>query len=317
MDALAERLRVGRSVRAGRERRGWSLRVLAARLAVSPGTLSALENGTTSLSLDRLVRIAAELGVSPQELLAAESDAPVESGAPAAAVPPVPGGASLDAPTVPTGVPWRQFDAFTVDPALRGALAAFCKKGFNGASIREIAQESGLSVPGLYHYHASKQAMLAALLDLTMSDLSWRVEAARRQESVPVERLRITVECLALFHARRPGPALLGASEMRSLDPQDRVRIVQSRKRIQQMLYDDLAALGFDRPDQWRRTIILGNAISTMCTSVAQWFDPVGEVDAEQLARVYADAVVAMVAPSAPPPAAQPRAKSPTRKAHR
>lgn len=291
MDAVAERLRVGHSIRVNREQRGWSLRVFAARLGVSPGTLSALENGTTTLSVDRLIQIAAELRVQPQQLLDPVLMDRVPSSHPAT---------SDGAPAAAAGADWRQFAELTVDPALRGALAAFCKKGFHGASIREIAEESGLSVPGLYHYHPSKQAMLAALLDLTMGDLTWRVEAARSGLSEAEDLLRITVECLALFHARRPGLAFLGASEMRSLAPADRVRIVAYRKRIQQLLYADLGILLADAPDLGRRTIVLGNAISTMCTSVAQWFDPGGDADAEQLARLYAEAVVAMVVPSPP-----------------
>ncbi len=296
VDVVTLRLRVGLSIRAAGERRGLSLRAFAVRIAVSPGTLSALENGATTLSVDRLLHIAEELEVSPQQLLepfAGPGD-----------------GRTSERELVPTGEDWRRFDELTVDPALRGALLAFCKKGFHGASIREIAQESGLSVPGLYHYHPSKQAMLAALLDLTMADLTWRVEAARTGVESADERLRITVECLALFHARRPGPAFLGASEMRSLEPTDRVRIVQYRKRIQQLLYADLDVLLVDAPDARRRSVVLGNAISTMCTSVAQWFDPSGEADAELLARLYAEAAVAMAVPPSKP-------SSPSRKAHR
>lgn len=272
---------VGRSIRMHRERRGLTLRGLAARLEVSAGTLSAIENGTTSLSVERLCGIAQELDLPPQALLVL----PDEGGrAPASAS----AGARGD---------WREFAELTVDPALRGAMIVFCRKGFHGASIREIADAAALSVPGLYHYHPSKLAMLVALLDLTMDDLTWRLEAVRAGVTDDVERLRITVECLALFHARRPGPAFVGASEMRSFEPgEDKDRIVLSRKRIQQMLYDDIAALVGDLPDAGTRVVMLGNAISTMCTSVAQWFDPDGAVDADRLAVLYADAAVAMCA---------------------
>lgn len=291
---------VGRSIRIHRERRGLTLRALAARLEVSAGTLSAIENGTTPLSVDRLCRIADELGLPPRALLVAPDR-------PAAGTGGAVSGAGADGRHA-----WREFAELTVDPALRGALDVFCRKGFHGASIREIADAAGLSVPGLYHYHPSKLALLVALLDLTMHDLQWRLDEARAGVTDDGERLHVTVECLALYHARRPGSAFLGASEMRSVPPgADRDRIVHARKRVQQMLDLDVAALLGAQAGAATRAVLLGNAISTMCTSVAQWFDPDGAVGPERLAQVYADAAVAMCTAGDAPSISVPDGKVP------
>ncbi|MFI5426894.1 helix-turn-helix domain-containing protein [Aeromicrobium sp. UC242_57] len=52
-----------------RQQRGLSLRQLAAGLDVSAGTVSAIENGHTSVTVDRLAAIAAILDVSAGALL--------------------------------------------------------------------------------------------------------------------------------------------------------------------------------------------------------------------------------------------------------
>ena len=69
---------VGASVRAHRERRGWSRRELAAHSGVSERFLSALETGDGNISLRRFADVAHALGTTPSVLLAA-ADAPSDA----------------------------------------------------------------------------------------------------------------------------------------------------------------------------------------------------------------------------------------------
>jgi AcrR family transcriptional regulator len=48
---------------------------------------------------------------------------------------------------------------------LRTALTAFSARGFQGSSLREIAEAVGLSQAGVLHHFASKEALLAAVLE--------------------------------------------------------------------------------------------------------------------------------------------------------
>src|SRR5215213_4061226 len=74
---------------------------------------------------------------------------------------------------------WRDFPRLELAPPLAGALEAFVELGYHGASVRDIAQRAGLSVPGVYHHWPTKQHLLVALLELTMDDLLDRARAAR------------------------------------------------------------------------------------------------------------------------------------------
>src|SRR3954453_8523559 len=47
---------------------------------------------------------------------------------------------------------------------LQTALAAFSARGFQGSSLREIAEAVGLSQAGVLHHFSSKEALLAAVL---------------------------------------------------------------------------------------------------------------------------------------------------------
>ncbi|MCD9197942.1 TetR family transcriptional regulator [Aeromicrobium wangtongii] len=265
------RTALGRAVREIRASRGRTLRGLADALAISPATLSAIENGKTGVSSERIARIADELDVPVHRIFSTAEDVS-EQPRPSA------GAARAD---------WRVFAPLQLDPALAGALSAFVEFGYHGASMRTIAERAGLSVPGLYHHHASKQEMLVALLDLTMSDLLSRSEAARAEGSTPAERFALLVECLALYHTHRRELAFVGASEMRSLGPANHRRLAATRVEQQRMVDAEVEAgvlsgeFATDLPHEAARAVV------TMCTALAQWFRTPGPSTPEEVAAQY------------------------------
>ncbi|MEN8163010.1 MAG: TetR/AcrR family transcriptional regulator [Acidobacteriota bacterium] len=53
----------------------------------------------------------------------------------------------------------------SIDQALSKALSLFSNQGFGATSMRQIAEESGLSVGNLYHHFGSKEAIFQRLLN--------------------------------------------------------------------------------------------------------------------------------------------------------
>src|SRR5579864_7567060 len=43
---------------------------------------------------------------------------------------------------------------------LESATQVFCEKGYAGASMRDIARATGMSLAGMYHYFGSKERLL-------------------------------------------------------------------------------------------------------------------------------------------------------------
>jgi AcrR family transcriptional regulator/DNA-binding XRE family transcriptional regulator len=261
---------------------GLSLREVAHAIEVSAATLSAIETGKTAVSAARLNSIASVLGTTERILRG-----------PSPQMGPAGPEASPDAKAKAGG--WRLFAPLEVDVMLNAAITAFVKTGYHGATIRSIAALAGISVPGLYHHYVSKQDLLVQILDLTMSELQWRVPAARDEGRDSVERLSLIVECLALFHMHRRDLAFLGASEMRSVEPENRRRIAARRTHIQQIMDAEIAA-GLAK-GQFRTRVPkdAGRAISTMCTSLPQWFRADGSLPPEKIAKEYANFALAMV----------------------
>jgi AcrR family transcriptional regulator/DNA-binding XRE family transcriptional regulator len=299
--APPSRLEFGRRVRALRTARGLTLRDAADRLQISPATMSAIENGKTGVSAERIARLAEELGVPVQSMFGAPDSEHLHQRfvATADAAPLARPGHDNPSPPPPD---WRSFPPLVLDQALRGALSAFLEFGYHGATMRSIAERASISVAGLYHYYASKHDMLVALLDLTMTDLHLRSSAARKQGRDPVERFALLVECLALYHTHRRELGFVGASEMRSLAPEARRSVASARREMQRMVdqeVEDAVRSGDFRTTRPREA---ARAVVTMCTALPQWFRHTGPASAEQIAAQYVVFALDVVRSVAAPP---------------
>lgn len=274
---MAEHVDIGAAVRSAREAQGLSLRHVAGRLEVSPATLSALERGLTPISLERLHALSDLLEVPASRLLAGE-----RTMAPSAV-------------QAPGDRDWRDFSDIHLGTVLEGAARVFVRRGFHAAGMREVAAEAGLSVAGVYHHFPSKQHILAALLDLTMAEIGWRIAAARDEGEGPSESFALMVEALALFHAVRGDLAFLGASEMRGLEGGDRARVVALRDEVQYAI-DRQAEVCLDAgvfacADP--RTA--SRAITSMCTALPGWFNVGGAMSPQVVAKRYGDYALAIM----------------------
>ncbi len=54
---------------------------------------------------------------------------------------------------------------------LAHATEVFCKKGYEGASMRDLSRESGMSLAGLYYYFESKERLLYLIQKHTFSTI--------------------------------------------------------------------------------------------------------------------------------------------------
>src|SRR5881398_579592 len=60
---------------------------------------------------------------------------------------------------------------------LRHATEVFCKKGYEGASMRDLSRESGMSLAGLYYYFESKERLLYLIQKHTFSTIVQRLKS--------------------------------------------------------------------------------------------------------------------------------------------
>lgn len=179
---------------------------------------------------------------------------------------------------------------------LEAAIERFTEVGYHGTSVRQIASAANLQVASMYHHYPSKQAILQAIMERVLSDVIDRTRSAiKRADNGPTEQLRALMNAWVLFHTQRRGEALIGASELRSLDQDGLKRIVALRDEQESMfrsVIDAGVATGeFSTPHPREAA----RAVINMGRSVASWFRPEGPQSATILAAEYADLALAMV----------------------
>ena len=76
---------------------------------------------------------------------------------------------------------------------LASVRRAFTEKGFDGASMQDLAREAGMSVGNFYRYFPSKAAIVEALITGDLADLE-RDFSDILGSSDPMERLRQTIK---------------------------------------------------------------------------------------------------------------------------
>ncbi len=76
---------------------------------------------------------------------------------------------------------------------LAHATEVFCAKGYAGASMRDLARATGISLAGLYHYFDSKERLLYLIQKHTFATLMERLRARLAGVSDPEQRVRIFI----------------------------------------------------------------------------------------------------------------------------
>lgn len=179
---------------------------------------------------------------------------------------------------------------------LNAALESFGLKGFNGASMRDVARGAGTSLSNLYNYFPSKSGLLAAALRHANDELQRRVADAVAQagDDAP-SRLREAVRSYVGFVVDHQVAMLVSTNEVRYLDPGDRSELVADRDATQ-AIFERIVAQG--AAEDSFRTPYPGDASRAILGSVgaiASWYRPDGPLGRGQLAEQYARYALATV----------------------
>ncbi|WP_200173904.1 TetR/AcrR family transcriptional regulator [Tomitella cavernea] len=197
---------------------------------------------------------------------------------------------------------WRDFSDDGLTPTLRAARGLFARNGYHATSIRAVAEAAGLSVPGLYHHHRSKQAILGALVDATMDRMLAHTRAAEADsDGTALGRFDNVLECLLRFHMLRRDDAFVASTEMRSMDDTLLLRHIAQRDEQQRMIADIIAQGVADGTFRCGHVDDGARAAASLCVAVAGWYDPTGVLTADEVVARQLD-IARRIAGFPPPP---------------
>ncbi len=74
------------------------------------------------------------------------------------------------------------------------AETLFAERGFDGTSIREIAEQTGATKALIYHYYQSKEALYLSLLEKEVSRVVAKLETIAASDGDPEDKIRNVVQ---------------------------------------------------------------------------------------------------------------------------
>lgn len=182
------------------------------------------------------------------------------------------------------------------DVVLDSAVRNFTALGFHGTSMRDIARGAEVSVASIYHHFPSKQEILQDIMLRTLRDVlaATRTAVAGSGPSA-VERLGSVMTSWVLFHTTRQAEALIGASELRSLDDEGRRQVVGLRDE-QERVFREIVEQGVaDGEFATTHALEAARAVINMGYAIASWYRPDGEASPDEMAARYRDLALATV----------------------
>ncbi len=78
---------------------------------------------------------------------------------------------------------------------IQTAEVLFAERGFDGTSVRDIADEAGINVAMISYYFGSKEKLMEALFELRVGTIQSRVESLLKDDSLtPIEKVNMLID---------------------------------------------------------------------------------------------------------------------------
>ncbi len=168
------------------------------------------------------------------------------------------------------------------------ATEVFCKKGYEGASMRDLARASGMSLAGLYYYFESKERLLFLIQKHTFTTIVQGLKARLEGVSDSEERIRIFIlNHLEYFLANQAAMKVL-SHEAEALKNGFASEVAAIKREYYRICVGLLDKLKSDRGLQFQTRIAVLSLFGMM-NWIYTWHNPRVDADAESIAGEMGD----------------------------
>jgi AcrR family transcriptional regulator len=182
-----------------------------------------------------------------------------------------------------------------VDQVLETATRLFTERGYDAASVRDLAAALAMRPSSLYHHFPGKQHILFAICFGLQSDFNAAVMPLFHQGKGPVETIRDVLAEHIRFSLARRGEVLVNTRERRSL-PRELLGQVNSLRR---QYRDALVAVIEQGRRQGQFTVpdpkLAAMAVFDMVNGMFQWVAPRDHADQRRITTAYVEGAIALL----------------------
>ena len=179
------------------------------------------------------------------------------------------------------------------DAIIAAAAALYARRGFQGASIADLAKACRTSKSLVYHYFPSKEDILYEVMVEHLDALADAAEGAAASGDADARLRVLTVAFMRLYASAQDRHKVL-LNELDSLPPARRAEIVAKQRRIIAAAESIIAEIAPGGDARVNTMLFFG-----MINWTHTWFDPAGAVMPEALAMRVVEIMLRGVTPQA------------------
>lgn len=184
---------------------------------------------------------------------------------------------------------------------LAEACRLFASNGFDGTSIRDIANAVGISNAALYHYFADKNELFARIVTDVIERQCNFTEERIKADNTAGQKLRSFMRAYAEFFQEHASEAIASSRSFGALEKSpERDHAIYWRDRYENLLRDiireGVAAGEFRDGD----VALTGRAVLSCLNWLHRWYSPTGTLSPAEIVEGYADILLRGIAADAP-----------------
>ena len=172
---------------------------------------------------------------------------------------------------------------------LKVATSLFASNGFEATSVRKIAAESGLSVPGMFHYFATKEEILYEIIFNFLEDVYNKFTEIIESDVDPLKKLELLCIYYVQKYTAQQEELVILNSEGKSLTPKHQKKVIKKQRDFVEAIgkvLNELAGKNITKPINQR---VLTFLFSGMVHWTSKWYDKKGEVTPEKLGEIVSE----------------------------
>lgn len=175
----------------------------------------------------------------------------------------------------------------------RAAAQIICEKGYDAASMNDIAEAVGLTKAGLYHHISGKRDLLFRIMDFGLDSLEELVIAPARQVNDAELRLRTIIDNhVRLITSRSTpqgnNPVTIVLDEVAGLTTPQRRKIDERKRAYVYLIRDTLQELKTEGKLMDLDVTAASFSLLGMILWLSRWYNPEGRLTPDQVSEEVA-----------------------------
>lgn len=172
---------------------------------------------------------------------------------------------------------------------IKVATHLFAAKGFEATSVRKIASDSGLSVPGMFHYFSTKEDILYEIMINFIEDAYSYINEILNSDIDSVQKLELLCTYYVQKYTEHQEELTILNSEGKSLTPKHRKSFIKKQQVYVEAFKEIINELAEKKIAKQINHSVMAFLFYGMVHWTSTWYDNSGDVSPEKLGKIVSE----------------------------